>query len=238
MSGVAPPPPPPPGSPPPPAPPPPPSPPLPAGSPIYVPPSRLRPSRLWYWVAGAVGLAAVAGAVLVAYSLIFGPLLSDLTPLDAPGDVTIDLDSGAERTIYIQTRDSGGRIEAAAGASITCQVIRAGGGPVELDDAGDLAVTKGGDSYDALFHFEAPESGSYSVRCQDAARPGQGHALAIGERVKIFLGIFAAFAVFLAGAGVATAIGLITWSRRRSHRRRLQDEAAQRAAMGLDPSIS
>jgi hypothetical protein len=204
---------------------------------IYIPPDRLRPSRLWYWVAGAVGLAAVAGAVLIAYSLIFGPLLSDLTPLDAPGEVTIDLDSGAERTIYIQTRDSGGRIEAAAGASITCRVTQAGGGPVALDGAGDLTVTKGDDSYDALLEFEAPESGSYSVRCQDAVRPGQSHALAIGERVKIFRGILGALAVFLVGAGVATAIGLIAWSRRRSHRRRLQAEAAQRAAMGLDPSI-
>jgi hypothetical protein len=205
---------------------------------IYIPPDRLRPSRLWYWVAGAVGLAAVAVAVLIAYSLIFGPLLSDLTHLDAPGDVTIELESGAERTIYAQTRDSGGRTESVDDASITCRVTRAGDGPVELDDAGELTVTKGDDSYDALFEFEAPASGSYDVRCQDTAQPGHSRPLAIGEHVKIFLGIFGAFGAFLAGAGIATAIGAITWARRRSHRRRLQDEAAQRAALGLDPSIS
>ena len=189
-------------------------------------------------MAGAVGLIGLAAAVWIAYTLLFGPLLSDLTPLDAPGQVSIDLDSGADRTIYIQTKDAGGRIATAAGAAITCQVGEAGGGPVELSDAGDLTLTKGDDNYDALLDFTAPRSGSYEVRCQDEARPSQAHQLAIGESVQIFAGILLGVVAFLVGAGIAIAIILITWSRRRSYRRRLQDEAAQRAALGLDPSIS
>ena len=189
-------------------------------------------------MAGAVGLIGLAVAVWIAYTLLFGPLLSDLTPLDAPGQVSINLDSGAERTIYIQTKDSGGRIATAEDAAITCQVSEAGGGPVELSNAGDLTLTKGDDTYDALLDFTAPQGGSYDVRCQDEARPSQAHQLAVGESVQIFAGILLGLAAFLVGAGIATAIILITWSRRRSYKRRLQDEAAQRAAAGLDPSVS
>ena len=242
MSGVPPPPPPPaggtppsprppsPGAPeaPPPAPPP--------GS-YYIPSSQLRPGRFWYWVAAAVGVLGIAAAVLIAISILFGPLLADLTPLDAPGSVSLDLDSGDERTIYVQTRDSAGSTELPPDASISCQVTT-GGAPVELDSAGDLTVTKGDDKYNALFDFEASEGGSHEVQCQDETQPSRSIPLAIGEKVKIFLGIFAAFAAFLVGAGIAAAIGAITWSRRRSHKRRLQAEAAQRAAIGLDPAAS
>ena len=109
---------------------------------------------------------------------------------------------------------------------------------MELSNAGDLTLTKGDDTYDALLDFTAPQGGSYDVRCQDEARPSQAHQLAVGESVQIFAGILLGLAAFLVGAGIATAIILITWSRRRSYKRRLQDEAAQRAAAGLDPSVS
>ena len=80
-------------------------------------------------MAGAVGLIGLAVAVWIAYTLLFGPLLSDLTPLDAPGQVSINLDSGAERTIYIQTKDSGGRIATAEDAAIRARSARQAAGP-------------------------------------------------------------------------------------------------------------
>ena len=209
---------------------------MPAGS-YYVPSSQLRPGRFWYWVAIAIGVLGVAAAVLIAITLLFGPLLSDLTPLDAPGSVSLDLDSGDQRTIYAQTRDSGASTGIPADASISCQVMT-GGAPVELDSAGDLTLSKDDDKYDALFDFEASDTGAYEVQCQDATQPTRSVPLAVGEKVKIFLGIFLAFGAFLLGAAIATAIGAITWSRRRSHKRRLQAEAAQRAAIGLDPAAS
>jgi hypothetical protein len=91
-----------------------------------------------------------------------------------------------------------------------------------------MSLDKGDDGYGALFDFEAPESGPYRVRCQDPAHPGRRIPLAIGESIDFIRGGFGAFGAFLVGAGIASAIGALTWSRRDRHKRRLQHEAMQR----------
>jgi hypothetical protein len=192
-----------------------------------VDPSLLRPRRAWYWVAGAPAGVGLAAAIALVVTSIFVPLLSDLTPLRAPGEVTIDLDEGAGRTIYRQTQESGKRLELPGGARIECDVTGPGGA-VTLGDA-NLSLDKGGDSYAALFDFDAPESGSYRVRCEDQTQPDRSVSLAIGESVD-FLGLLGALGAFAAGVVPALAIATITAVRRDSHKRRLRQELAQRQA--------
>lgn len=228
MSGVQPPP-PPPGTPSPP-------PPQPAlrPPPPRVDPSLLRPSTVWYWVAGIIGVLSVGVSVALFVGFI-GSLIDDLTgPLthvEAPGEVTIELEPGAERTIYRQDRSAGAPIRGSAGAEPTCTVARVGGGQVEVGDAFDWTLKRDGDRYRALYNFEAAEGGSYRVSCTVSGSTGGGVPLAIGEKIgllRLLVRAGAALGVFFGGLGIALAIAIVTVVRRDSHKRRLQHAAMQR----------
>jgi hypothetical protein len=187
----------------------------------------VRPGEHWYWVAGAVGAASIVAAGAIYLTQVILPMLSSLTSLHAPGEVTVDLEAGDERTIYQQTRDSGASLRLPASTEIACAVTKSDGDRIELSDSA-MSLDKGDAGYSALFDFEAPESGAYRVRCQDPTQPGRRIPLAIGEKLDFIWGGFGAFGAFFAGAGIASAIGALTWSRRDSHRRQLQREAMQR----------
>lgn len=233
MSGIQPPP-PPPGTPPPPPPRPAPRPP-----PPYVDLSLLRPSTVWYWVAGAIGVASVAVAVALfvgfAGSLI-DELGGPLTALRTPGEVTLELEPGAERAIYRQVREAGAPIHVSPGPEPTCTVTRVGGGAVEVGDAFDWTLKRDGDRYDALYDFEAPQGGSYAISCEDAGDPSRSVPLAIGQKVgllSLFGRIVAILGVLFGGLVIAVTIVTVTVVRRDSHKRRLQHQALERGASGL-----
>jgi hypothetical protein len=192
--------------------------------PPYVDPAVLRPRRLWYWVAGAVGVIGLVPAIVLFVGLI-DSLLETPTALPDSGELTISLEAGDERTIYQQVRDSSGRIE--TGAAPACAVTRVGGGPVELSDA-QLTLDQGDDRYEALFDFAAPERGDYQLRCRDGTQTSLSTPLAIGEKIGITGRVFAFVAAFLGGFGLALGIAIVTVIRRDSHKRRLQHEAMQR----------
>lgn len=201
-------------------------------------PSLLRPSTVWYWIAGIIGLAGVAIAVVLFVGFV-GSLINDLngplTHLRAPGEATIELDAGAKRTIYRQIRDASGPIAVAPGAQVECTVAR-GGTEIEVGDAFDWTLERDADRYKALFDFEAPEPGGYRVTCQSSGNAAQPVPLAIGETfglldfLKRLGGVLGAF---FGGLGIACTIAIVTVVRRDHHKRRLQQEAVQRAAAGL-----
>jgi len=198
----------------------------------------LRPRRFWYWVAGAIAVAGVAVSIAVFTGLIgslFETLTGPLTPLNTPDDTTIELESGSERTIYRQTRDAAGPVRSAPGARIACSVARVGGGPIEVGDAFDWTLERNTDRYEALFDFEATEAGQYRVSCTDRAQPSRRIPLAIGETLgllELLGGIGAALGSLFGGLVIGAVIATVTAVRRDSHKRRLQHEAAQRAAAG------
>ena len=175
-------------------------------------------------MAGAVGVIGLVPAIALFVALI-DSLLETPTALPDSGELTISLEAGDERTIYEQVRDSSRRIE--TGAAPACAVTRVGGGPVELSDA-QLTLHQGDDRYEALFDFEAPESGDYRVSCRDPAQPGGAAPLAIGEKIGITGRVFAFIAAFLGSFGLGLGIAIATVIRRDSHKRRLQHEALQR----------
>jgi hypothetical protein len=209
--------------------------------PPYIPSSQLRPSQAWYWVAGAVGVLGV-GLSVVLFISFFSSLVDDLTgpltDLRAPGQVTIELEAGAERTIYRQLRESGAPVPGAAADDPSCAVTGAGGGRVELSDAFEWTLKRSGDRYEALYDFTAAEGGSYRVACR-AANAARGPVpLAIGETIGIWDLIKkggVALALFFGALITATVIAIVTAVMRDSHRSRLQHEARQRAASGSRP---
>ena len=138
-----------------------------------------------------------------------------------PGDTTLTLKEGEEKTIY---KESG---YGSTSEKPRCLVQGGNERSVELDEAGSFTFTSSGDEYTAQYHFKAPSAGSYRVSCTE----GRGIGLrtyAVGDRVK-----FASFGLAIAGAIGAPLLGfllsavmaIVVGLRRSRHKRRLQDEA-------------
>jgi hypothetical protein len=203
--------------------------------PPYIEPSRLRPREHWYWVAGAVGVLGVAASVVLFvgfFSSLVDDLTGPLTELRAPGQETLELEPGAERTIYRQEREDGAPIPNAAGRDPACSVTRAGGGLVELDDNEfGWTLKRNGDRYEALYDFRIAEGGSYRVACNTKDDNLAAIPLAIGETIGLWDLLKkggGALALFFGAIVIAAAIGIVTAVRRDAHKRRLQHEAMQR----------
>lgn len=215
-------------------PPPPPPPPALRPPPPYVDPSLLQPSRAWYWVAGVVGVvsAAIAVALFVnAAGSLVDDLTGPLTEFDSPGSATIVLESDAERTIYRQLRDDSVVIRGASAARPACTVTSPDGSRVELRNPFEWTLDRGEDRYEALYAFKATQAGGYRVACSGDEVP-----LAVGEHLGLLAllgGIAAALAALFVGVGAAIAIALVTAIRRDSHKRKLQHQAREHAALGL-----
>lgn len=201
--------------------------------PPYVPASQLKPSQAWYWVAGAVGVIC-AGLSVVLFVNFFSSLVDDLTgpltDLRAPGEVSLQLTDGADRTVYRQVRESGRPIATSA-PDPDCSVTGPGGERVELGDTFEWTLKRSGDRYEALHDFTAAETGTYRVAC--TLRSGAGSVpLAIGESIAFWDLIKkggGALALFFGGLIVAGAIAIVTGVMRDNHKKRLQREALQRS---------
>lgn len=181
-----------------------------------------------------IGVLSVAVSVALFVGLIgslIDGLTGPLTHLEAPGELTIELEPGAERTIYRQDRSAGSPIRGSAGGQPTCTVTRVGGGQVEVGDAFDWTLERDGDRYQALYDFEAVEGGSYRVSCRNSSDQSGGVPLAIGDKIGLLslLGrLGAVLGALFGGLAIALTIAIVTVVRRDSHKRRLQHEAMQR----------
>ena len=195
--------------------------------------SEIRPRRAWYWVAGMVALLTVVGSVLIftggdedlgSLTDVFGTL----EELEVPGEVTVDLDAGAEWAIYrgAESNSEGAYFN---GSSLECQVRDPDGDLIPLsDDFGFTNVTLNGEVFVTEYTFDAPEAGSYAVGCRGRG-PAPGETVLVGQQVEIgeifgFFGRFAAgIAILLLGLLATTAIALpvmLTRSKRIGEARR------------------
>jgi hypothetical protein len=205
--------------------------------PPYIPSSQLRPSRTWFWVAGAIGVICAALSVVLFISF-FSSLVDDLTgpltELRTPGQVAVELEEGAERTIYRQQREDGRPIPGANGREPTCTVTRADGGLVEVNDTlFAWTLKRNGDRYEALYNFTASAAGSYEVACDQRDENLPAVPLAVGESIGFWDLITkgaGALALFFGGLIIAGAIAIITAVMRDNHKKRLQREALQRGS--------
>jgi hypothetical protein len=192
-------------------------------------PKRLRPSRFWYWVAGAIAVGGVLLAGFLFFSIL-RPLFDDVERFSTARPATVKLDAGDERTIYAQTDGSpfpGARFVDVSPSDLDCIVV---GGPsgrqAEVSRADGFTYTRNEDRYQAKLEFKAPSDGTYVVRCRarGAAAPV---ALAVGPHfgtvgfVARLLGFFAAlFGGPLLGGLLAGGVALL----RHRSKKRLQEE--------------
>ena len=182
-------------------------------------PGAIRPSRLWYGVAGAILVVGMAGAVLLAVSVITDAVGVSRFSTNRP--VEASLQAGDERTIYTGAADT------SYAPAPTCQVVDvATGAAVPTTSTTGLTLTLGDDELRSLVNFEAEHDGRYRVSCSaDSARPV---GMAVGPRIGILSSvgrIFAAVAVGLVSLGLTAATIAVTAVKRNRHRRRLQGPA-------------
>jgi hypothetical protein len=202
----------------------------PAGAPVRVDPSLVRPGRFWYWLGGALGVAGIAISVVLGIGLIgdIDSLTGELTRLNTPGRATLKLDAGAERTIYQQTRGVSGSIDTAPDAIVACAVAGPDGKPVDVEDTGGFTLKRGSERYESVLKFEVDRAGRYRVRCEDRGDRHRTIPLAIGETVGLFgfIGrIFATLGAFFGGIIVAAGTATVVAIMRSHNRQRLAREA-------------
>jgi hypothetical protein len=205
-------------------------------------PKRLRPSRLWYWVAGAIAVAGVVLAGFLFFSIL-RPLFDDVDKFGTGQPVTVNLDKGEERTIYAQTAGSpaspGLQTTDVPADDLECKVDGPGESPVEVSRADSFTLTKNADKYQAKFEFKARASGKHVVQCTYLPDTGASPALAVGPHfgtvgfVARLLGFFAAlFGGPLVGGLLAGGVALL---RHRSKKRLQEEERASWPPPGAGP---
>ena len=179
------------------------------------------PSRVWYWVGGAVALVGVTGAVLW---FVLG-LLSisheikgfQRVPVDGePRPVTL-LRTGSY-TAYYEPRI--GSVSESAPA-VEAEVVGPDGQPVTLSPYdGDLTYDMGGHHGRAVFTFRIDDPGPYELRASSSVAGELALGRGVGKR--LVTSIAGGFLIGFVTIVVAAPIVIVTAIRRSSARRRRQ----------------
>ncbi|MFE1832177.1 hypothetical protein [Streptomyces yangpuensis] len=185
--------------------------------PPRTPANELRPSRRWYAAAGAIAVVLILmGVVIGAFR--FGNAI-DSVDTDHPfanGDVvTLRLEPGSERTIWIRDEEFG------PSADPRCS-ITGPGDPVLTDPGVDVFLTRD-ETWNPLHAIDVPQAGDYEVTCSSDARS----KYAIGDSGGLFAFTgWLVLAIGLAVLGVTgcAVIALVTAVRRSRHRKELLAE--------------
>jgi hypothetical protein len=191
--------------------------------------ASVRPSAWWYAASTVPFILGVAIGVVLIVTLV-KDVASSLHHFNTPGQVTVKLDDGDKRDIFVQVAGAPNSTNVPA-ADLACQV-RGPKGPVPLSTADNTRLSTNGDVYRSRFTFEANADGAYTARCGTAERRFGTPAsvpLAVGPHIGVLqivgtiFGVIAAFGggFILAGA----VIGLVAFLRHRS-KVKLRSEAA------------
>ena len=177
------------------------------------------PSRVWYWVGGAVALIGVTGAMLW---FVLG-LLS--LSHQVKGFQRVPVDGEPRRVNLLRTGSYTAYYEPPFGdgsgsdVSINAQLTRPEGGSVPLSRYdGDLTYDIGGHSGRAVFTFRIDQPGTYHL--QSSSSEGGELALGTGVGRRLVSSIVGAFAIGVAGLAIGLPLVIVTAVRRHSARRR------------------
>ena len=167
----------------------------------------IRPNAWWYAACAIPLVACVVLGVLLVVGVI-SDVAHGVTDFRTPSALTIGLDEGEQRDIFVH------RPSVVSPAEADCRV---GGptGPVPLRVSTSTRIQDSSDRYRSLFTFEAPADGNYRVHC-GAERPVD---LAVGPHlgVRTIFGVIGGIAAFFVGLALAGAvIGLVAILRHRS----------------------
>lgn len=209
----------------------------PGAPPVAPPATRIRPSWVWYLVAGLVALAAVAGAiVLAALGVVrFFDRIDDLQRVVVPGESTVEIDDPGGYTIYFEYRGAAGGEDFLDGEDppqgLQVEVTGPDGQPVPIEPySGRFVYADGDNEGSAQWTFDAPQAGAYVVRGTYAGEPSAQPqvVLAVGGSLAGGLVGYVVGAVAVAGIGLLIAlVVLIVTVIRRSRSKREARQAAQ-----------
>lgn len=192
-------------------------PPGPPPGPPRIEPGELRPKRLWYVVAGAVGVVLIGLGVLSLVRTLTGAIDS----IDKDGrfrsgeSLTLNLESGQERAVSVdQLNGSTFRYD--------CRATGPDDPTLERPE-GSFKVTAGGHTWQRVLVLKAHGTGEHTVTCQ----AGTDTEFAVGEKPErsgFVGGLLLTIGLPVVGLISCTLIAVLTAVRRGRHRRRLLAE--------------
>jgi hypothetical protein len=167
----------------------------------------IRPNAWWYASCAVPLVACVVLGVLLLVGAIRA-VAHGLTDFTTPSAVTVGLDEGDQRDIFVH------RPSVVSPSAADCRVDGPTG-PVPLRLSTNTRIQDSGDRYRSLFTFEAPADGDYRVHC-GAERPVE---LAVGPHlgVRTIFGVIGGIAALFVGLVLAGAVvALVAILRHRS----------------------
>lgn len=183
------------------------------------------PSRLWYVAAAAILLIGVALGVSFLVPRITG-MGDDFIRVVVPGEHEIELTEAGSYTIL---HEPSGALDGVVYAANDISGLRVSlvssttGAEIRLESSTvSSRYSAGGHTGFSIFGFDVAEPGPYRlIGAYDDGRSDPSTILAISHGFvrKLLTTILGTIAIFFASAGIALAIGLTTFVRRRRVRR-------------------
>jgi hypothetical protein len=185
-----------------------------AVAPVAAPPAKLRPGRVWYWVALAVFLAGVAWAA-VAFVVIIGRVDS-FQRVPFPGTGVISLARGGY-VVYYEGPGSSSGGDVPQGHIDVVPVSESAAVGSMTSYSGSVTYQLGSHSGTAIATLQITGPGTFRVR-STAAEALPGSQLAFGSSVAGWIVVAAVGASVLVLAGIAGAIVVAIIRHRRAKR--------------------
>jgi hypothetical protein len=176
------------------------------------------PGRLWYVLAAVIALGAWAAMALFLVSRI-SDSTARMTRVLVPGQTDLVLKEPGTYTIFHEYQSTfEGRVYDVANVSGLIITVRAGGAVIPLVATSGTRYRVGSRAGRSLFDFDVRTPGTYQVSASyDGGRKEPQTVLAIdrgfvGDLVMTILG---ALALALGGMGIAVAISVVVFLKRR-----------------------
>ena len=185
-------------------------------APVAGPPAKLRPGRVWYWIALAVFLTGVAWAV-VAFVVIIGQVDS-FARVPIPGTGTVSLQRGGYVVYYEEPGAPSGPVPA---GHINIAPLSASAAVGSLTPySGNVTYQFGSRSGSAVLGLQIARSGTFLVRATSPVAVAGSH-LAFGPSIAPWIAAAVVPAIVLGLAGIAGAIVVAVIRHSRARRARM-----------------
>ncbi|MGW8379451.1 serine/arginine repetitive matrix protein 2 [Streptomyces sp. ODS28] len=177
-----------------------------------IPADQVRPRRLWYGVAAALGvvLAGVAVALLVVTVKGATGVIDPDSGFRAGSSRTLQVTAGEKKAVYVEQTGAG---------KVDCRARGTSSGKVTRPDS-TFHVTLGSRTWERVFELHPARSGSLTLTCtaEREAEFAVGEPPEVGSMVG---GIFGTVGFGLAALMAPAAICIVTAVRRNTNRRNL-----------------